>query len=347
MELENSNNNQQLWSEIKALIIASRQRVAASVNSELTLLYWQIGEKLNPVLGQGRAAYGQMVVKNLSKQLSEEFGRGFSEKTLRHCIRFADVLPDISIVSSLSAQLSWSHFLEIIYMPNDLQRQFYLKMSQLERWSVRRLRERIDSMLYERTAISRKPEELIKQELAKLPDDALPLNPDLVFRNTYVLDFLGLKDTFSEKNLEDAILQHLQQFLIELGSDFAFMGRQKRVTIGDTDYTVDLLFYHRRMRRLVVIDLKLGRFRPADKGQMELYLRWYKKYELLENELPPIGLILCADASGEHVELLLLDEDNIRVAQFITILPSPEILQAQLHRAIEVARTRFEKNSPK
>ena len=226
-----------------------------------------------------------------------------------------------------------------------LQRQFYLKICQLERWSVRRLRERIDSMLYERTAISRKPELLIQQELEKLPDNALPLNPDLVFRNTYILDFLGLKDAFSEKDLEDAILQHLQKFLIELGSDFAFMGRQKRVTIGDTDYTIDLLFYHRRMKRLVVIDLKLGRFRPADKGQMELYLRWYQKYEQLEGELQPIGLILCSDATGEHVELLLLDEDNIRVAQFLTILPSPEILQDQLHRAIEVARSRFDSNS--
>ena len=222
-----------------------------------------------------------------------------------------------------------------------------LKICQLERWSVRRLRERIDSMLYERTAISRKPELLIQQELDKLPDNALPLNPDLVFRNTYILDFLGLKDAFSEKDLEDAILQHLQKFLIELGSDFAFMGRQKRVTIGDTDYTIDLLFYHRRMKRLVVIDLKLGRFRPADKGQMELYLRWYQKYEQLEGELQPIGLILCADATGEHVELLLLDEDNIRVAQFLTILPAPEILQAQLHRAIEVAKIRFDnRNSP-
>lgn len=343
MFLENSENTLNLLTEIRTLIVASRQRVAVIVNSELTLLYWQIGERLHKeILGEERAAYGKKVVKHVSEQLIQEFGDGFSEKVLRHCVRFAQSLPDFQIVSTVSRQLSWSHFLEIIYLHDELQRHFYLKICQLERWSVRRLRERIDSMLYERTAISRKPELLIQQELEKLPDNALPLNPDIVFRNTYILDFLGLKDAFSEKDLEDAILQYLQQFLIELGSDFAFMGRQKRVTIGDTDYTIDLLFYHRRMKRLVVIDLKLGKFRPADKGQMELYLRWYKKYEQLEGELPPIGLILCADATGEHVELLLLDEDNIRVAQFLTILPPQEILQTQLHRAIEIARSRFD-----
>ena len=343
MELENTGNNQSLLIEIRTLIIASRQKVAATVNAELTLLYWHIGEKLHrEVLGSERATYGKMIVKNISKQLSQEFGQGFSEKALRHCIRFAEILPDFTIVSTLSRQLSWSHFLEIMYLNNDLQRQFYLKISELERWSVRRLRERIDSMLFERTAISRKPDELIQLELDKLPDEALPLNPDLVFRNTYILDFLGLKDTFLEKDLESAILLHIQEFLIELGNDFAFMGRQKRITIGDTDYTIDLLFYHRRMRRLVIIDLKMHRFRPADKGQMELYLRWHQKYEQLEGELPPIGLILCADADGEHVELLLLDDDNIRVAQFLTILPPREILQSQLHRAIERARNRLD-----
>jgi predicted nuclease of restriction endonuclease-like (RecB) superfamily len=308
----------------------------------LTLLYWQIRAKLKQVtLNNERAGYGKTIIKSIAKQLTQEFGQGFSEKTLRHCIQFADVLPDFQIVSTLSRQLSWSHFREIIYLPDDLQRQFYLKMSELDRWSVRRLRERKDSMLFERTAISRKPEELIKQELDKLPTGGHPINPDLVFRDTYVLDFLGLKDTFSEKDLEDAILQHLQQFLIELGSDFAFMGRQKRITIDGTDYTIDLLFYHRRMKRLVIIDLKLRKFRPADKGQMELYLRWFQKYEQLEEELPPIGLILCSDATGEHVELMMLDEDNIRVAQYLTILPPREILQSQLHKAIEIARMRI------
>lgn len=342
MELENQEAHPHLWTEIRTLIICSRQNVAIAVNSEITLLYWQIGEKLRrEVLKNERAAYGKSVVKNLAKQLTQEFGEGFSEKVLRHCLRFTEVLPDFQIVSTLSRQLSWSHFLEIMYLPDDLQRQFYFKMAELERWSIRELRKRKDSMLYERTAISRKPEELIQQELGKLPSDAYPINPDLVFRDMYVLDFLGLKDAFSEKDLEDAILQYIQNFLIELGSDFAFMGRQKRVTIDGTDYKIDLLFYHRRMKRLVIIDLKLRKFRPADKGQMELYLRWFQKYEQLEDELPPIGLILCADASGEHVELMLLGEDNIRVAQYLTILPPREVLKSQLHRAIEVARSRI------
>jgi predicted nuclease of restriction endonuclease-like (RecB) superfamily len=332
-----------LVTDIRSLILEVRQRVAISVNIELTALHWQIGNRLQQeILGNERADYGKMIVKGVAKQLTEEFGSGFSDKTLRHCIRLAEVLPDFPIVSTLSRQLSWSHFLEIMYLPDDLKRQFYFKMCQLERWSVRRLRERIDSQLFERTAISRKPEELIRQELDKLPTEAYPINPDLVFRDTYVLDFLGLKDTYSEHDLEDAILQHLQQFLIELGTDFAFMGRQRRITIDGQDYKIDLLFYHRRMKRLVVFDLKLRKFQAGDKGQMELYLRWLQKHEQLPDELPPIGLILCSDASGEHVELMLLDEDNIRVAQYLTILPSREVLQAQLHRAIEVARSRFE-----
>ncbi|MEO0044769.1 MAG: hypothetical protein RL329_4218 [Bacteroidota bacterium] len=339
MDLTLSEENAALFDCIHSLILTTRQKVAQSVNAELTVLYWQIGNHLNQaILAKDRAGYGKKVVKNIAIRLTQAFGAGFNEKTLRHCIQFATALSDFQIVSTLSRQLSWSHFLEVIYFSDALQRQFYLKMAELERWSVRRLRERVDSMLYERTAISRKPDVLIEQELAKLPQEAFPMNPDLVFRNTYVLDFLGLKDTYSEKDLESAILHHIQAFLVELGSDFAFMGRQKRLTIGDTDYVVDLLFYHRRMKRLVIIDLKLGKFRPADKGQMELYLRWYQKYEQLEGELQPIGLILCADATGEHVELLLLDEDNIRVAQFLTILPPRETLQSQLHQAVAKAK---------
>lgn len=203
------------------------------------------------------------------------------------------------------------------------------------------LNERIDSMLYERTAISKKPDELIQQELQALSQED-KFTPDLVFRDPYLLDFLGLKDTFSEKDLESAILADLQSFIIELGSDFAFLARQKRITIDQTDYYLDLLFYHRSLRRLVVIELKLGKFKPEHKGQMELYLRWLDKYERKPGEESPIGLILCSEGNTEHIELLMLEGSSIKVAQYLTELPEKEILQSHLHKAIEMAKTKHQ-----
>jgi predicted nuclease of restriction endonuclease-like (RecB) superfamily len=196
-------------------------------------------------------------------------------------------------------------------------------------------------MLFERTALSKKPEKLIKQELKKLQPGVVA-NPELVFRDPYLLDFLGLKETYSERDLEDAILAQPQQFSIELGSDFAFLARQKRIIIDGIDYKIDLLFYHRGLKCLVAIDLKLEKFRAADKGQMELYLRWLEKHEQRGGENAPIGLILCSDKSDEHVELLLLKEDRIKVAKYYTQLPSIEILKDKLHRAILIARQKEE-----
>jgi predicted nuclease of restriction endonuclease-like (RecB) superfamily len=210
-------------------------------------------------------------------------------------------------------------------------------MAAHERWSSRQLKERIDSMLYERTALSKKPAKLIEKELQVLKNEG-PVTDTLVFKDPYFLDFLGLQDVYSEKDLESAIIIELQKFIIELGSDFAFMARQKRITIDEEDYYIDLLFYHRGLKRLVVIDLKLGRFKAAYKGQMELYLRWLEKYEMRQSEELPIGLILCADKSDEHVELLMLNEKRIKVARYLTALPSKEILLEKLHQAIEIAR---------
>jgi predicted nuclease of restriction endonuclease-like (RecB) superfamily len=196
-------------------------------------------------------------------------------------------------------------------------------------------------MLYERTAISKRPDETVRRDLQTLRDDGR-LSPDLAFRDPYVLDFLGLADTYSEHDLESAILAELQRFITELGSDFAFLARQKRITIDQRDYWIDLLFFHRRLRALVAIDLKVGEFEAAYKGQMELYLRYLEKYEQLEGETAPIGLILCTGKNEEHVELMRLDQSNIRVADYLTILPPREILQARLHQAIEIARQRVE-----
>jgi predicted nuclease of restriction endonuclease-like (RecB) superfamily len=328
----------QLLSDLRALITDSRQRVAQAVNSALVVLYWQVGQRIRvDILKQKRADYGEQIVHALSAQLATEFGRGFTEKSLRRMLQFAEVFPDAQIVATLSRQLGWSHFVEIIPLKEQLQRDFYAEMCRIERWSVRRLREKIDGLLYERTAISRKPAQLAKQELKQLREEDR-ITPDLIFRDPYLLDFLGLKDTFSEKDIETAILRELERFLVELGTHFAFVARQKRITIDNQDYYIDLLFYHRGLRRLVVIDLKLGKFQAADKGQMELYLRWLARYEQQPHEESPLGLILCAEKSTEHVELLELEKTGIRVAKYLTELPPQKVLQRQLHDAIRLAR---------
>jgi predicted nuclease of restriction endonuclease-like (RecB) superfamily len=334
-----------LVKEIKELIAHSRDQVAVVVNSTITMLYWQIGKRINEeVLQNQRAEYGKEIVATLSQQLSKEYGSGWGEKQLRHCMQFAHTFPDKEIVYTLCRQLSWSHFRLVMFMEEPIKRDFYLEMCKLEKWSVRTFQERINSMLFERTAISKKPELTIQNELESLKSDQ-QVSPDLVFRDPYLLDFLGLKDTYSEKDLEDSILVELQKFIIELGSDFAFMARQKRISIGSEDYYLDLLFYHRRLKCLVAIELKLGKFEAAHKGQMELYLKWLEKYELIEGENPPIGLILCAMKDKEHVELLQLENSNIKVAEYLTKLPDLKLLEQKLHQAIEIARNKTISNA--
>lgn len=329
-----------LFGEIHDLIEQSRQQVAVAVNSEMSALYWNIGKRINDeVLNNQRADYGEQIVKSLSAQLSEEYGNGWSEKQLRHCLRFAETFPDIQIVSTLWRQLSWSHLKELIYINDGLKREFYIEMCKLEKWSVRTFRVRVDSMLYERTAISKKPEKTILNDLELLKNEQ-QISPDLVFRDPYFLDFLGLSDTYSEKDLEGAILVEIQKFICEIGSDFAFLARQKRITVDNDDYYIDLLFYHRRLKCLVAIDLKLGKFDAAHKGQMELYLRWLEKYEMVEGENTPIGLILCAYKNAEHVELMQLYKSNIRVAEYLTKLPEIRVLEQKLRLAIEIARNK-------
>jgi predicted nuclease of restriction endonuclease-like (RecB) superfamily len=330
-----------LSEEIKSLVVSSKQQVARTINSTLTLLHWNIGKRIQTeLLKSSRADYGSEIVANLSKDLTANFGRGWSKRQLHHCIRFAELYPDSSIVQTVSAQLNWSQIQLITTIDEELKRSFYIELCRLEKWSYRQLQSRIQSMLYERTAISRKPEKTIKQDLELLKTDKI-VHPDLIFKDPYLLDFLGLSDTYSEKDLESAILVELQKFITELGMDFAFMARQKRITIDRRDYYIDLLFYHRRLKCLVVIDLKVGEFQAAYKGQMELYLRYLEKHELIEGENPPIGLILCTGKNQEHIELLQLDKSNIRVAEYYTFLPSMELLQAKLHQAIEIAKQRF------
>ncbi|MFC1606525.1 YhcG family protein [Candidatus Latescibacterota bacterium] len=330
--------NKAMYGEIKTLIEQSKQQVATAVNSTMAMLYWQIGRRINQeVLKEKRADYGKRIVSTLSRQLVEDYGGSFSEKNIRRMMQFAVVFSDYENVVSLIRQLSWTHILAIIPMEDPLKREFYIEICKLEKWSVRTFRERINSMLYERTAISKKPDKTIKNELQQLKD-AKQITPDLVFRDPYFLDFLDLKDTYSEKDLESAIIAELQRFIIELGNDFAFLARQKRISIDNRDYYIDLLFYHRRLKSLIVIDLKIGEFDAAYKGEMELYLRYLEKYESIEGENPPIGLILCTGKNIEHIELLQLHESNIKVADYFTILPAKEILMDRLHKAVEIAQ---------
>ncbi len=327
-----------LLADVRELIEAARQHVAQAVNSTLVTLYWHVGRRIQQdILGEQRAEYGQRIVSTLSRQLTSEYGRGYSEPNLSRMMRLAEAFPDERILSTLSKELSWSHFVEIVALDDPLKRDFYAEMCRMERWSVRVLRQKIDRLLFERTAVSRKPEELIRRELDVMRDEDR-LTPDLVFRDPYFLDFLGLTGGYNERDIEQAILRELEAFLLELGSDFAFLARQKRITVDHEDYYLDLLFYHRRLKRLVAIDLKLGRFQASDKGQMELYLRWLQEHETCPGEEPPIGLILCADKSAEHVRLLRLEAAGIRVAQYLTELPPLEILERKLHDAIRLAR---------
>ncbi len=308
----------------------------------MVLLYLQVGHRIRTeILKQRRATYGDEVIPTLAARLTEEFGNGFSRPNLFRMVRFAEVFPDSQIVSTLSRQLGLSHFLEIIPLQNDLQRDFYAEMCRVERWSVRTLRAKVHGMLFERTALSKKPTELARKELAALRAED-KLTPDLVFRDPYFLNFLGLTDTYSEADLEQAILRDLERFMLELGVGFAFVARQKRMVIGCKDYYLDLLFYHRILHRLVAVELKLQPFEAAHKGQMELYLRWLEKHEMQPGEATPLGLILCADKSDEHVELLQLDKSGIRVAAYLTELPPRDLLQKKLHEAVRIARARLE-----
>ncbi|WP_084604581.1 PDDEXK nuclease domain-containing protein [Desulfonatronum thioautotrophicum] len=331
-----------LVADVRSMIEQTRETIARTVNAEMTLLYWRIGKRIQTeVLGSQRAEYGKEIVHALSAQLTREFGRGFGRRNLFNMIRFADVFPDPQIVLALSAQLGWTHFRTIIPLKDELAREFYAEMCRVERWSTRTLIKKIDSMLYERTAISKKPEEVAKAEFAALRSDD-QLTPDLVFRDPYVLDFLGLKDRYLEKDLEDAILREMETFLLELGNGFAFLGRQARIQIDSDDFYIDLLFYHRRLKRLIAIDLKLGDFKAEYKGQMELYLRWLAKHEQQPDEESPLGIILCAGKKEEQIELLALDQSGIHVAEYLTALPPRDLLKQKLHAAIEISRARLE-----
>ena len=328
-----------LFNDVCLIIDQARRHVATYVNVEACLMNWHVGKRIKEdVLYNQRAEYGKQILKNLSVKLTERYGTGWGTEKLKHCVRSAYLFSEDDIMYAARTQLTWTHLRSLMSLKDSLERQFYMEMCRIEHWDTRTLDEKIDSQLYQRTAISQRPEEVIRRELKELREEDT-LNPDIVFRSTYFLDMLGLPDVFSEKDLENSILNQLLEFIKELGSDFTFVDRQKRITVDSEDYFIDLLFFHRGLRRLVAIDLKLGKFKPAYEGQMRLYLRYLNKNDRKPWEEEPIGLILCSEGNTEHIQYFMLDdESDIRVAQYYTELPSKELLADRLQRAIAIAR---------
>ncbi|MFZ4618325.1 MAG: PDDEXK nuclease domain-containing protein [Rectinemataceae bacterium] len=326
-----------LISDLRDLIQAARQRISLVAYSTQTMLCWRLGRRLlNENLQGGRAAYGKRILVTVSRELTAEYGRGFSYAEIARMIQFSQQFPDEAIVVTLSQQLSWSHFHALLPIKNPLARDFYAEMCRIERWDVRTLRSKIGGMLFERTALSKKPDQVIEAEIANLRDGQM--SPDTVFRDPYLLDLLGLHGAYSERDLESGILREIEGVLLEFGSGFSFVARQKRMSVGKDDFHLDLLFFHRYLRRSIAVELKLESFEPAHVGQMEFYLRWLDKNERAPGEEAPIGLILCASADAEQVELLQLDAKSIRVGEYLTELPPLSLLRTRLHEAIEHAR---------
>jgi predicted nuclease of restriction endonuclease-like (RecB) superfamily len=333
-KLEIKNGNTDLISDISLLIEQSQRHIAAQANSALTQLFWQIGKRINDeILLNKRADYGKQILPTLSEQLMVRYGRSFEEKNLRRMLQFSEQFEDFSIVVTLSRQLSWSHFLVLLPIKQPEAKQYYANLSSVEYWSVRDLRKQIASKAFERNEIANTQLGTFKPEL---------LN---TFKDPYILDFLNLKNTFLEQDLEHAILQELEAFILELGKGFAFMERQKRMIIDGEDFYLDLLFYNRKLKRLVAIELKLGKFEAGHKGQMELYLKWLSKYEKAEGENEPIGLILCAESNKEQIELLEIQKDGIMVAEYWTEMPSKQALQQKLHQLLIEAKERIARNT--
>lgn len=340
MELKQVCDN--LFEGISEIINSARQNVAIYVNAQSSMMFWHIGHYINDDLNYVKySAYGEKILATLSQKLTASYGKGFTYSALTRMMKVALCYADESMFATLSQTLSWSHFLELVTIEDSTKRLFYQQMGMIEHWSIRTLREKEDSMAYERSLIAAKPED----EAIKVLEETIPqhIEPDVVLKNSYVLDFLGLNGYYSEEELEDAIVTQLESFILELGQGFAFLERQKRFTVDGTDYYWDLLFYHRRLKCLVAIDLKLGKFKPKYRGQMELYLKYLQKHDMQEGENPPIGLLLCSEGNTEHIELMMLDEPNIKVSQYLTYLPEKQWFIDKLNRSIMIAKAYKEK----
>ena len=321
------------FTQIKEIIANAKRNAEIVLNSELVILYWNIGKVIKEqILDGNKPEYGKSVITALSSDLTDTYGKGYRKTNLFNMVRLFEVFHDEQIFHTLCGKLTWSHFRKVMYMKDPLKMEFYITLTINERWSVRELEGRINSMLYERTNLSKKPEITIADDLELLRNKK-EMPTSIALRDPYMLEFLDLQDNFSEKDLESAIMAELQRFILEFGRDFAFIGRQVRITINDKDFYIDLLFYHRKMRRLVVVELKLEEFKPEHKGQIELYLNWLAQNDMNEGDNKPIGIILCAEKDEKIVELLSLDDSDIHVAKFLT-----ETFEAKLPQAINNAK---------
>lgn len=332
-EISVNSTNENLVDELSALIEQSKKQVASVANSALTLLFWQVGKRINQeILNNQRAEYAKGIVATLAIQLQSKYGRNFEERNIRRMIQFSEQFSDFDILVPLARQLSWSHFLILIPLKSKEAQLYYAQKSMEEQWGKRELRNQISRKAFER-------KEIADTQLSKFPSDL-----QNTFKDPYLLDFLNLKNTYLEHDLERAILKELESFILEMGKGFAFMERQKRMIIDGEDFHLDLLFYNRKLKRLVAIDLKLGKFEASHKGQMELYLKWLNKYEKQEGEKEPIGLILCAESNKEQIELLEMHRDGIMVAEYWTTLPPKAELEAKIHQLLIEAKERIERN---
>lgn len=333
--------SQALVSDICDLIDQAKSQIAKTINQEMTLLYWQIGKRIKEeVVKSERADYGEQIIHNLANQLTTEYGRGFGKRILFRAIQFYENFSEFKKVSTLSTLLTWSHFVELLPIKDPLKRDFYAEMCRIDRWSVRTLREKIGKLLYERTALSRQPEEIIKDSLSLIQEqDRLTTN--MILQDPYILDCLNLPSNYSESELEGAILSEIQRFLLDIGVGFCFVARQKRISVGKKDYWIDLLLYNRYLRKLVVIELKNTAFKPEHKGQMEFYLKWLDKNERRGDDDHPIGIILCTEKDHEQIQVFDLDNSGIHVAEYWTELPPKEIFEKKIQDIIEESKERI------
>jgi predicted nuclease of restriction endonuclease-like (RecB) superfamily len=328
-----TNMEDNLLNELSQLIEQSKKQISVQANSVLTILFWQIGHKINQnILQNLRAEYGKQIVSTVSTQLKNKYGKNFELRNVRRMMQFSEQFTAIEVVVSLSQTLSWSHFVELLPLKSMEAKLFYAQTSAENVYGIRELRKQIASKAFERTKIANA--QIIKSEI-------IPFN---TFKDPYILDLLGLENSFLEHDLEEAILKELEKFILELGKGFTFVERQKRMIIDGEDFYLDLLFFHRKLKRLVAIELKIGKFKAQDKGQMELYLKWLDQYEKQDGENTPIGLILCAESSREQIELLEMHKDGIMVAEYWTDLPTKNELQEKIQLLYNEAKERLERH---
>ena len=326
-----------IYNGVSTIIKNARQKVAVYVNSQANIMFWQIGNYIiNELKYETYSSYGEKILATVSQRLTEQYGKGYSYSALTRMMKVATIYNDEAMFATLSQTLSWGHFLELITIKDNTKRLFYQQLSAVEHWSIRELREKQKAMSYERSLIATKPGDQIINALNNTTSEHI--EPAVVLKSSYIVDFLGLGEDYSESDLEEAIVKQLEKFILELGQGFAFLERQKRFTIDKIDYYLDLLFYHRRLNCLVAIDLKHDKFKPEFKGQMEFYLKYLQKYDMRPGENPPIGLLLCSEGNTEYVELLMLEDDNIKVAQYLTYLPNKQWFIDKLNRSILIVK---------